>query len=179
MAPLARMVERKCRVAFGIDGSALDQDEDALRELRLAQLLHAGTGFTVAVSPGQLLRMAFANGRLSVSNVDDGGIIAAGGPADLLMLDWAALDDDRLCDNLDPLDLMLTRATARHISELMVGGRTVVKDGVVTGVDLPGARAEVLAQMRGGMARNGALASAMAALDRALALHFEPDHPCC
>lgn len=179
MAPLARMVERKCRVAFGIDGRACDEDDDALRELRLAQLLHAGTGFTVAVSREELLRMAFANGRLSVSNIDDGGTIAAGAPADLLLLDWAALDDDRLRDDLDPLDLMLTRATARHIAELMVGGRTVVKDGAVTGVDLPGARAEVLAQMRAGMVQNAGLAAAMPALDRALAMHFEPNQPCC
>jgi cytosine/adenosine deaminase-related metal-dependent hydrolase len=179
MAPLARMVERKCRVAFGIDGRALDEDDDALRELRLAQVLHAGTGFTVAVSREELLRMAFANGRLSVSNVDDGGTITAGAPADLLLLDWAALDDDGLRDDLDPLDLMLTRATARHISELMVGGRTVVKDGALTGVDLPAARAEVLAQMRAGMVQNAGLAAAMPALDRALAMHFEPNQPCC
>ena len=32
-------------------------------------------------------------------------------------------------------DLVLTRATARHIRELIVDGRTVVKDGSVIGVD--------------------------------------------
>jgi hypothetical protein len=49
----------------------------------------------------------------------------------------------------------------------------------VTGVDLPAARAEVLAQMRAGMAANDALARAMPALEQALAAHFEPDCPCC
>ena len=174
MAPVARMVERGCRVALGIDGSALDEDDDALRELRLAHLLHVGPGFKPAVSRQQALRMAFANGRFSVTNVDNGGTIAAGAPADLLLLDWASLDDDRLDERIDPLDLLFSRAAAKHISELIVGGRTVVKDGKVVGVDLPAARAEVIGQMRAHMRDNGALAAALPALERVVAAHFEP-----
>jgi cytosine/adenosine deaminase-related metal-dependent hydrolase len=178
MAPVARMLERGCRVAFGVDGNALDEDDDALREVRLAHLLHAGTGFRPAMSREQLLRIAFANGRLSVTNKDDGGSIAAGAPADLLLLDWAALDDDRLREDIDPLDLLFARATSRHIRELIVDGRTVVKDGAVTGVDLPAARAEVLARMRAGMRDDAALAAALPALERSVAMHFEPDSCC-
>jgi cytosine/adenosine deaminase-related metal-dependent hydrolase len=173
------MLEAGCRVALGLDGSALDEDEDALRDLRLAHLLHVGTGFRIAASREKLLRAAFATGRFSVTNIDDGGVVAPGAPADLLLLDWAAIDDDRLRDDLDPVTLVLNRATARHVRELIVGGRTVVKDGAVTGIDLPAARAEVLAQTRAGMAANDALAGAMPALERALAAHFEPECPCC
>jgi cytosine/adenosine deaminase-related metal-dependent hydrolase len=179
VAPVARMIEAGCRVALGIDGKAFDEDDDALRELRLAQLLHTGTGFKLAVSRGQMLRMAFANGRMSVTNVDDGGAIQPSAPADLLLLDWAAIDDDRLRDDLDVLELLLTRATAKHIRELIVGGRTVVKDGVVPGTDLEVARLEVLAQVRSSLVQNAALAAAMPALDRAVAMHFEPDSSCC
>jgi cytosine/adenosine deaminase-related metal-dependent hydrolase len=173
------MIEAGCRVALGIDGKAFDEDDDALRELRLAQLLHTGTGFKLAVSRAQMLRMAFVNGRMSVTNIDDGGAIQPSAPADLLLLDWTAIDDDRLRDDLDVLDLVLTRATARHIRELIVGGRTIVKDGAVLGADLEGARLEVLAQMRSGLAQNTALEAAMPALDRAVAMHFEPDSFCC
>lgn len=177
-APVARMVELGCRVALGIDGKALDEDDDALRELRLAELLHAGSGFKVAVSREQILAMAFVNGRKSVTNVDGGGTITPGAPADLLLLDWAAIDDDQLIDDVDVLDLMLTRACSRHVRELIVAGRTVVKDGLVPGVDLPAARSEVLAQMRAGMRDNAAFAAAMPALERAVAMHFEPDCVC-
>lgn len=177
MAPVARMVERGCRVALGIDGSALDEDDDSLRELRLAYLLHAGPGFKSAVSREQALRMAFGNGRFSVTNMDDGGAIAAGAPADLLLLDWAALDDDRLYEPLDPLDLLFSRAAARHVRELIVGGRTVTKDGKMLGVDLPAARAAVIDRMRAGMRSDAALAAALPALERVVAAHFEPD--CC
>lgn len=179
LAPVARMIEKGCRVAMGIDGKAFDEDDDALRELRLAQLLHAGTGFKLAATRAQMLQMAIANGRKSVTNIDDGGMIAVGAPADILLLDWAAIDDDRLREDIDALELVLTRATARHIRELIVGGCTVVKDGIVSGVDLPAARNDVLEQMRGGMRDNAALAAALPALERALELHFEPDSLCC
>src|SRR6201986_2073223 len=32
IAPLAHMIRAGCRVAFGLDGGALDDDDDALRE---------------------------------------------------------------------------------------------------------------------------------------------------
>jgi cytosine/adenosine deaminase-related metal-dependent hydrolase len=179
IAPIPAMLKAGCRVAMGVDGNAFEEDDDALRELRLAHLLHAGIGFKIAVSREQILGIAIANGRKSVTNIDDGGVIAAGAPADILLLDWGAIDDDRLSDAIDPLELTLKRATARHIRELIVAGRTVVKDGAVAGIDYPAARDAVLAQMRAGMRDNAGLAAAMPALERALALHFEPDSCCC
>jgi cytosine/adenosine deaminase-related metal-dependent hydrolase len=178
IAPMALMFAAGCRVALGIDGSALDDDDDALRELRLGHLLHVGKGFEVAVSRENILRAAFANGRFSVTNAQDGGAIRAGEPADILLLDWAAIDDDRLRDDIDALDLMLTRATARHIRELIVSGRTIVKDGAVLGVDADAARAEVLSRMRQGMRDKAPLASALPLLERAIAKHFEPNLSC-
>ena len=51
IAPVAEMVRRGCRVALGLDGATLDEDDDALRELRLAHLLHRGTGFRGRCQP--------------------------------------------------------------------------------------------------------------------------------
>jgi cytosine/adenosine deaminase-related metal-dependent hydrolase len=178
IAPMALMFAAGCRVALGIDGSALDEDDDALRELRLGHLLHVGKGFEIAVSRENILRAAFANGRFSVTNVQDGGAIRIGEPADILLLDWAAIDDDGLRDDIDALDLVLTRATARHIRELIVGGRTIVKDGSVIGVDADGARAEVLRRMRHAMRDKATLAAALPLLEREIAKHFEPNPSC-
>jgi cytosine/adenosine deaminase-related metal-dependent hydrolase len=179
VAPVPAMLENGCRVALGVDGKALDEDDDGLRELRLAHLLHAGTGFKVAASREQMLKIAFANGRFAVTNVDDGGAIKPGAPADLLLLDWAAIDDDGLRDDLDPIELLLGRATLQHVRELIVAGRTIVKDGTILGADLPAARAQVLDTMRSGMKAGAPLAAAMPALDRVMARHFEPHAHCC
>jgi len=178
VAPVSRMIACGCKVALGIDGNALDDDDDALREIRLAHLLHIGSGFAAGVSREQMLQIAFGNGRASVSNVDDGGAIAAGAPADLLLLDWAAIDDDGLRDDIDALDLVFKRATARHIRELIVNGRSVVKDGKVLGADFPAAHAAVLAQMRTGAQANAAFAAALPPLERAIAAHYEPGGVC-
>jgi cytosine/adenosine deaminase-related metal-dependent hydrolase len=178
IAPVARMVEAGCRIALGLDGSALDDDDDALREMRLWHLLHVGNGFRVAVGREQTLRAAFANGRLSVTNVDDGGAIEAGAPADILLLDWDAIDDDQLHADVDPLVLMLTRATARHVRELIVAGRTVVKDGVLPGIDLLAARGEVLSQMRHAVPGKAHIAAALPLLEQAIARHYEPNPSC-
>jgi cytosine/adenosine deaminase-related metal-dependent hydrolase len=178
IAPLATMFAAGCRVALGIDGSALDDDDDALRELRLAHLLHVGNGFRVDVSRENLLRAAFATGRLSVTNSLEGGAIRAGEPADVLLLDWATIDDDRFRDDIDPLLLLLNRASARHVRELIVAGRTVVKDGSVCGVDADAARSELVDRMRHGMRDKAAIAAALPLLERAIARHFEPSANC-
>ncbi len=80
IAPLAEMKRRGCRIAFGIDGLALDEDDDSLREMRLTHLLHGGWGFEVDVSRADILTSAWRNGRFSVLNRDDGGQLAEGGP---------------------------------------------------------------------------------------------------
>ncbi len=50
LAPMTRMWTAGCRIALGIDGKAFDDDNDALRELRLSHLLHAGSGFDQVVT---------------------------------------------------------------------------------------------------------------------------------
>jgi cytosine/adenosine deaminase-related metal-dependent hydrolase len=179
IAPMAEMVRRGCRVALGLDGLAFDEDDDGLREMRLAHLLHGGVGFRVDVSRADTLTMAFKNGRRSVLNTEEGGALAAGQPADMLLLDWNAVDDDRLRDDLDPLDLLFARTNASHVHELIVAGRSVVRDGRVLGVDYPALRNELMTRLRSTMARNSAFAAALGQLDRAITQHFESEPPCC
>ena len=157
IAPLAEMLRQGCRVAMGLDGSAFDEDDDALREMRLAYQLHRGWGFEEAVTRAQLWQFAARNGRRSVQgaqpgnapdNAHSGGRIAVGEPADLVTLDWDRLDDDALRPDVDPLDLLLARGNGSHIDEVMVAGRTVVQGGRVIGVDEPALRAALTAEVR-------------------------------
>ena len=103
----------------------------------------------------------------------------AGEPADILLLDWDAVDDDRLRADLDPLDLLFARTNARHIREVIVAGRSVVRDGRVTGIDFPAMRDELMERLRSGLRENMVFASALGELERAIATHFEAQPPCC
>jgi cytosine/adenosine deaminase-related metal-dependent hydrolase len=178
VAPVAKMLGCGCRVAMGIDGSALDDDDDMLRELRLTHLLHLGSGFTPKVSESDMLSVAASTGRLSVTNSAEGGIIEAGAPADLLLLDYDALDDDALRDDIDPVDIVFARANARHIRELIVAGRPVVQDRRVLGIDLEAARREVLLRMRAGQPAMASFAVALSHLDRAVGEQMERQFSC-
>jgi len=178
VAPVAKMLGCGCRVAMGIDGGALDDDDDMLRELRLTHLLHLGSGFTPKVNESDMLSAAAKTGRLSVTNSAKGGVLEAGAPADLLLLDYDALDDDNLRDDLDPVNLVFARATARHISELIVAGRTIVRDHRVLGIDLEAARREVVLRMKAGQPAMASFAAALSHLDRAMAAQMERQFSC-
>ena len=42
VAPIGEAIRRGCRVGLGVDASALDEDDDIVRELRLGHFLHGG-----------------------------------------------------------------------------------------------------------------------------------------
>ena len=61
-ARLHRMLELGVRVAIGMDGMSIDDDDDALRELQLAHLTHAGIGLDRGVSVDEVLHASCAVG---------------------------------------------------------------------------------------------------------------------
>jgi cytosine/adenosine deaminase-related metal-dependent hydrolase len=140
--------------------------------------LHLGSGFTPKVNENDMLSAAAVTGRLSVTNSKDGGNIAPDAPADLLLLDYDALDDDKLRDDLDPVNLVFGRASARHIHELIIAGRTVVRDGRVLGIDLEAARREVILRMRAGQPAMASFAAALPHLDRSISAQMERQFSC-
>jgi cytosine/adenosine deaminase-related metal-dependent hydrolase len=171
------MLARGCKVALGVDGQAFDEDDDALRELRLLWSLHAGWGFDLAIPPRHALAIALENGRAAVG-APEGGRLAPGNPADLVILDRAALDEDAIMD-VDPLDLLFTRATRRHVRELIVAGRTVVTAGRIVGIDLEAAHREMRDQFRAGLAARAGFRAALPALEKAVRQHYAPHLGCC
>ena len=163
IAPLAEMLRQGCRVAMGLDGMAFNEDDDALHEMRLAYAIHRGWGFDSSLSPAQLWTFAAQNGRRSVrgtaAETTAVGVLKPGAAADLLVLDWDALDDAPLFDDTDPLDLLLARGCGLHIQDVMAAGRTVVRNGTVTGIDEPALRSELLARTRTALAAAPAFAA--------------------
>ncbi|HEX2566670.1 MAG TPA: amidohydrolase family protein [Burkholderiales bacterium] len=150
--PVREMLRAKVPIAIGLDGVGLDDDDDALRELRLAWYLHQGTGFDQALDACTLLRAASETGRRAVTGIDEPAAIEAGRLADMLVLDRGAFSRDVISETLEDLPLILARATSRHIVNLYVAGREIVSHGRILGVDLPALEEEMLAQLKRGMA---------------------------
>ena len=148
VAPVARFMRHGLAFGFGLDGCAHDDDQDFFRDLRLAQRLHNGTGLEPALPAGRLFDAACRHGFRCIDGSDDYGEIAPGARADLVMLDYAAMTEDFLIPERDEVDIVLTRATSRHVRDLFVAGRRVVGDGVLLGFDLPDAEREFMERAR-------------------------------
>ena len=148
VAPLAEMRRAQLGVGIGMDSLSLDDDDDMLRELRLAWRVHRGFGLEEVFDEAALFDAALARGPAIVTGHDDFGRIEVGAPADLLLLDYAAMTADAIDEVCDETDMVLARATQEHVRALVVAGRAVVAEGRLTGFDLRTAERELTAAAR-------------------------------
>lgn len=148
IAPVEAMRAARLGFALGMDSLSLDDDDDMLRELRLAWRLHRGWGLDDVLDSAALFAAAMAQGPAMVTGRSDFGTVAAGRPADLLLLDYAAMTADMIVDALDETEVFLARAAQEHVRALVVAGRAVVREGRLTGIDLPAAERELTAAAR-------------------------------
>lgn len=168
IAPVADMLAAGVSVAMGLDGCAFDEDDDALRELRLFHLLNHAPGFdTGGLTRSAALRAACVTGRDALG-LGKGGILESGLPADLLLLDLDALDRDAVMD-VDPRDYLFARAGQSHIAAAYSRGRKVLENGVVSGVDLPRLEARLRDTYRAEMPTKAPLRAAWPRIEAGIA----------
>jgi cytosine/adenosine deaminase-related metal-dependent hydrolase len=171
-APLAEMHAAGVSIAMGLDGSALDEDDDGLRELRLYHLLGRRPGYLEhqGVTHAAALRAACRTGRAALG-LPDGGVLEVGQPADLLILDLDGLDRDALSP-VPARDLLFARATAAHVVDVWAGGKKVLQSGQVLGADLTALEDSLRGAYRAGLASKAELLSVWPQLERAIGEHY-------
>jgi cytosine/adenosine deaminase-related metal-dependent hydrolase len=176
LAPIAAAHKCGCAVAVGVDGLALDEDDDVLREMRLVQMMHGGTGFRRTWTPAGFFALAVRNGRRA-TGAPGSGELTPGAPADFVTLDLDRLDHDRILP-VDPLDLLFARGNASLLKGVVVDGRTIVSEGRVTGVDLPAIEQELRAIYRASAAKLSHFQRAWQPLSASLENWFEAQFDC-
>ena len=130
-APIGRYLRAGVPVGLGVDGSASNDSSHMLAEARQAMLLNRladGPGFTAR----QALQLATTGGA-AVLGRDDIGVLAPGYAADFIAIDLDRVDFAGALH--DPVAAVVLCAPAR-IAHSFVGGRHLVRDGHVVGVDL-------------------------------------------
>lgn len=148
IAPVADFVAGGLGFGMGLDGMAFDDDEDALREVRMLWHLQRGFGLTRVMDQDRLWQAVVTDGRRAILGPDGGGRVTPGAPADLLAVRSDRIMADVLPGRADAADLLLVRAVKGDIAGLWIGGQQVVKDGVCQTLDLEAAAAQLLDQAR-------------------------------
>ena len=135
IAPIARYRQAGVNVGIGMDGHTLDDDQDFLREMRLAFTLgnQPGAG-SDGLAPVDVLKMATRCGAIATFGREAPlGALKPGWLADLALLDWQAIRGDALPAHF-PADchvpeFLLRRATRGHVRHVMVHGEWLLRDG--------------------------------------------------
>lgn len=176
LAPIAAAHKCGCGIAVGVDGLALDEDDDILREMRLVQMAHGGVGFRPTWTPAELFALAIRNGRCA-TGAPGTGELAPQAPADFAVLDLDRLDRDRIMP-VDPMALLFARGNASLVKDVVVAGRTIVRAGVPTGVDLPAIERELRDMYRANVGRLARFQRAWPLLSERLSGWFEQQLTC-
>ena len=141
IAPVARYRQAGVNVGVGMDGHTLDDDQDYLRELRLAHTLGNRPGAGAAdLLPLDVLAMATRAGAMATFGAEAPlGALNEGWLADLVLLDWQAVRGDWCpphfpADDYLP-DFLLRRASRQHVRHVMVHGEWMLRDGTHTRLD--------------------------------------------
>ncbi len=132
IAPAERLTMRGGTVSLAVDGAASNELADMISEMNSAWHTHRSTKGAGAVTVEEVVRWVTANGA-RVLGFDEGGVLAPGKLADIAIFE---LSHPRYFGLHDPLIGPVTGAGSPHLRHLIVGGRVVVENGAIPGLDL-------------------------------------------
>jgi len=151
VAPVERLRSAGVTVTIATDGPCSNNDLDLFEELRTAALLQkSATGDPEALPACEALRMATANGARAMGHAPgELGVVRAGALADLIVVDLRR-------PHLQPLNDVVANIVysgkAADVDTVMVGGRMLVENRRIAGIDLEelyAAAAAAVARIRG------------------------------
>lgn len=140
--PVRDLIDAGAPVGLGVDGVASSEGGDLLPELKQALFLaRLRSSRPDALTPAEALELATAGGARCLGRPDLGRL-AVGAAADIAV--WPADDIADIADAVAGLVL----GPSRHVLHLFVAGETVVSEGLLVGVELRSAHAELAVRAR-------------------------------
>ena len=133
IAPVQSMLDAGVTVALGTDGPASNNVLNLFGEMRTAALLAKVKSDDASALPAvRALRMATLDGADALGLADCTGSLSPGKWADIVCVDFSALN----CQPLyDPLSQLVYAAEAHQVRDVWVGGRHQVENGELALID--------------------------------------------
>ena len=108
---------------IGLDGCAFDDDQDYLREIRVAWLNNLHNGVDGEVDYKDALKMATSRGaKISACGLSS-GILEPGATADFTMISVDSIEKPYADPGIDPLALLVQRGTRQSVIMTCVNGK--------------------------------------------------------
>jgi len=140
LAPIYAMHRRGVNVAIGLDDKTINDDEDAVMELRMLHKLHRVPDYdlrTPALDAYDVLRMGTVNGARALGFAGQIGALKPGMKADMILVDLdRVLRDPWLTAELPIAEAFIHRALGADVDTAIVGGRVVMESRRMTTLDV-------------------------------------------
>lgn len=140
VAPADHMARLGGAVSLGVDGAASNEAADMISEMHSCWHTHRAVKGAHAVTAEDVVHWATAGGA-RVLGFPEIGTLVPGQQADIAIFD---LNQPRHFGMHDPLIAPVTCAGTAHVRYLLVGGRIVVEDGAIPGLDIAKLRSDAI-----------------------------------
>ena len=132
VAPIVDMMKKGINITLGTDGMASNNTHDLFEEIKIASILQkCAQEDPTALSAYETLEMATVKGAKAQQR--QGGMIADGYDADLVMLDF---DTPRQIPCYDPIVSLAYSTTGRDVSMTLCQGRVLYENGEYKTIDI-------------------------------------------
>jgi 5-methylthioadenosine/S-adenosylhomocysteine deaminase len=146
IAPVPALLDAGVTVGLGTDSCASNNDLDLFAEMDTAAKLHKVAHLDpVIMDAHTVLGMATVGGANAIGLGGQIGTLEPGKQADIVIVDSAK---PHLTPVYHPESLLVYAARGSDVKDVFVGGRQLVKDGAMIGVDVPALLKEVRARCR-------------------------------
>lgn len=149
ITPVMALRAAGVNVALGMDDKTINDDEDAVMELRMMHKVHRLATFDLAARPMdayEALETTTLNGARAIGFEGELGALLPGWKADAILVDLDRVSRDPWLDPaFDPIEAFVERALGSDVHTVVVGGRVCVDDHVVTSMDVDALVREVRA----------------------------------
>lgn len=140
--PVHRLQQSGVNVALGTDGAASNNDLDMFAEMQTAAMLaKAVAGDAIALPAYSALQMATINGARAMGMDADIGSLEAGKLADITAVRMDALNTQPV---YNPVSHLVYSTQSSQVTHVWVGGRAVVVDSTLTGINIAGLRQQTV-----------------------------------